>query len=222
MFRSPSVGVGDKIGRLTVTSVSLDERRHRRIAHCACDCGNLHSVIISRLNSTKKKTRSCGCLARELARELIKKAIAARITHGATRQKQTPEYMVWAGMIQRCKNPKHNAFYNYGGRGITVDPAWMSFETFIADMGMRPSPSYSIERKNGNLPYCADNCKWATRDEQCRNTKRSHFITFGGETMNVCDWAIKLGFGKGVINRRLRLGWSEEQALSTPIGNKRK
>ena len=60
----------------------------------------------------------------------------------------------------------------YGERGIKVCDRWdNSFEDFYKDMGDRPSKYHSIERKNNNGNYEPDNCIWATREEQMRNTR---------------------------------------------------
>ncbi len=57
----------------------------------------------------------------------------------------------------------------YGGRGITVCKAWLKFENFLADMGRRPTPAHTLERKNANKNYTPSNCVWATREAQARN-----------------------------------------------------
>ena len=45
-------------------------------------------------------------------------------------------WVVWRSMKQRCMDPNHPAYYNYGGRGITVCQEWAeSFERFWEDMG---------------------------------------------------------------------------------------
>jgi hypothetical protein len=84
-----------------------------------------------------------------------------------------PIYLNWQTMIQRCKNPKHPKYPTYGARGITVCERWKVFENFYADMGDRPSPHYSIDRKNNDKGYSPDNCRWATKREQLLNTRRS-------------------------------------------------
>ena len=85
---------------------------------------------------------------------------------------RTPEYRVWAAMIQRCMNPNSTNYKRYGGRGITVCIPWLcSFEQFVADMGPRP-PGHSIDRINNDKGYSPDNCRWATPQEQVHNQRR--------------------------------------------------
>jgi len=87
-------------------------------------------------------------------------------------RRNIPEYRIWKAMRTRCSNPRQPCWKNYGGRGITVSPEWDSFERFYADMGPRPSPMHSIDRRDNNGPYCAANCGWATRSEQEKNKRK--------------------------------------------------
>ena len=74
-------------------------------------------------------------------------------------------------MMSRCYNPAEPQYRNYGGRGIKVDPTWHHFRFFARDMGIRPGPKWTIERKDNNANYCKSNCIWATRSDQCVNRR---------------------------------------------------
>jgi hypothetical protein len=118
-------------------------------------------------------------------------------------------------MLQRCYNPHHASYPYYGGRGITVCLEWQqSFMAFYTDMGPRPTPRHSIERKNNDLGYEPTNCRWATRKEQVRNRRRNRFITFQGQTLCLTDWAEVTGINASTLSHRFHAGWDIEAMLT--------
>jgi hypothetical protein len=169
---------GKQFGRLTV--VTLHGRDAHRISTwlCRCECGNSSVVSASRMK--RGRTKSCGCLMREVARANLR-GNNHGLTHGHSRlHKQTgkrghtPEYITWRGMLQRCNNPSAANFQRYGGRGISVCERWESFENFLADMGPRP-PAHTIDRIDVNGHYESGNVRWATAKEQTRNRRRGRW-----------------------------------------------
>ncbi len=208
--RTPDL-TGKTFGRLTVLAFAGYKNYHA-FWTCRCIEGNITDYPAAQLQN--KNIQSCGCLSQE-------SRVTTHTTHG---KGHASEYRIWAHMIDRCYNTKAKDFPRYGGRGITVCQQWRSsFETFLTDMGPRPTSKHSIERKNNHLGYTPENTTWATAYEQARNTRRNVMLTYQDITLCVGDWAIRIGIKPATLTARIRLGWSTERALTTPVdyGNRR-
>lgn len=177
---------------------------------CRCDCGNTKEIMGGHLKSGD--VRSCGCASGRLKSE-------SKTKYGIN-SKKISEYAIWISMKDRCRNPKHHAYKNYGGRGIKVCERWAtSFEDFLTDIGARPSPKHSLDRHpDPNGDYEPGNVRWATRKEQARNMRSNRPLTFRGETRLMIEWAEITGINYYALSARLnRSGWSVERALTEPL-----
>lgn len=194
---------GQQFGRLRVLGfVGVEPKRPLWL--CQCECGTQKAIPTRHLRSGA--IRSCGCLRREVA-------TLSNTTHGAAK---TAEFRVWGHMRGRCSNPTDAAYANYGGRGIKVCERWGSFENFLADMGERPTPQHTIERKNNDKGYAPDNCIWASRIVQANNRRSSKSLTANGQTMTISAWAKHKGMPYHTLYDRLQR-MSVEDALSLPL-----
>lgn len=166
--------IGRRFGRLTVLGENGRSPCRSRMYLCRCDCGKETAVRANALRSGN--TKSCGCWARDRARFAL---ALYRTKHGcAGGGRKTSEYNAWCCLRERCARPNHPFWKHYGGRGITVCDRWLhSFENFLADVGPRPGPGYSIDRINNDGNYEPGNVRWATRTQQANNQRRRRKCT---------------------------------------------
>ena len=145
---------------------------------------------------------------------------------------RTGTYYCWTNMKTRCSNSNDAAYPRYGGRGIGIDPRWMNFRAFLADMGPQPR-GLTIERKNNELGYSKKNCIWATRIQQARNMRSNKRIKIGkiekclsewSEDTGICSATLWLRYKKGLrghelINPDLHKGKAQLQKTHCPKGH---
>jgi len=135
--------------------------------------------------------------------------------HAVLPRSYRPEYRIWMAMRQRCSAPRNQNFHAYGGR-VQVCPEWAgSFDQFYQDMGSRPSPRHSLDRINNEGDYKPGNVRWATPQQQSRNTSRTRFITAFGQTKPLTQWAEQLGITPQSLVYRIDQ-WGIEAAVSRP------
>lgn len=137
-----------------------------------------------------------------------------RYVHGhASGGSNSPTYMSWSAMRERCLNPKADKYPQYGARGISICERWHSFESFLADMGERPHGK-TLDRKDNDGNYELSNCRWATHKEQQNNRRANVFVEHDGERLTVTQWSERLGMVASTIRARLKRGYSADRALS--------
>jgi len=194
-----------KFGRLTVVEQCGRTADHRIVWYCRCTCGR--QVKVSSKLLTNGATKSCGCLRRQLATK-----------HGYSK---TTTYRVWQQMIQRCHNPRNDAYADYGGRGVTVSPEWKLFENFLKDMGEAPEDQ-TLDRIDNQKGYCKSNCRWASKQQQAQNRRDNLRVTYNGKTRCLSDWAHETGIKRATIKSRLDSGWPVDKSLTKPARKYRK
>src|SRR5262245_9762 len=148
---------GQRFGRLVAVR-SAFRVGPRTFWRCRCDCGHFTVVPISHLRASH--TRSCGCLQND-----------TKTTHGRAR---SVEYQAWINLIQRCCNPKHPRYHDWGGRGIRVCNTWhQDFAAFLRDVGLKPKPhrKYILDRANNDGHYEPGNVQWVTRHKSGLNRR---------------------------------------------------
>lgn len=129
-------------------------------------------------------------------------------------------YWIWSDMKSRCKNPKHKAYKNYGGRGIMVCESWESFSNFAKDM-MPRLDGYMLDRIDNNGNYSPENCKWATRKEQNSNRRNCIYVPHNGEQVTLAEYCRRNDLKYRPIVKRIQdRGWPLSAALTLPLGSR--
>ena len=166
-----------------------------------CDCGKRKECPANSARSGLIK--SCGCEYRK---------------HGEAHNKSRL-YNIWVNMRMRCKPYPVSDFNRYwGAKGIKVCDEW---QEYIAFRNWALSNGYdeklTIDRIDGNKDYCPNNCRWVTPKVQSNNEASNHKITIDGTTHNLNEWLdILQTVSKATFHRRIREGWDEISALTTP------
>jgi len=195
---------GQTIGRLIVIEKVRGPNLRKTYWRCRCACGTEKVVNAQKLRL--RTTLSCGCFQRDRVAETF-------TTHGHTRKRTiSREYAVWINMYQRCTNPKHPSFADYGARGINVCESWRKFENFLSDMGERP-PDTTLDRIDNDGNYEPTNCRWANVNTQARNRRTSRFIRCNGNLITIAEAAEQTGLSKDTIYMRIHRGWPENEWL---------
>jgi hypothetical protein len=215
MARKPLNITGQTFGYLTVVGPTIIKGETRWT--CKCVCGAIRVHWADKLKIGRYK--SCGCKSRETSVLNLRLGNKGKVLHGMS---ALSEYGIFIAMKRRCSDPSDISYRNYGGRGISVCERWKEFKRFYSDMGPRPGPNYSIDRKDTSGNYEPGNCKWSTRKEQARNTRKNVWFELGGERLCIGDWEERIGGSQGVVRRRLKLGWPLEKALTIPVRRKLK
>lgn len=124
-------------------------------------------------------------------------------------------YQKWANMKQRCNNPNYIEFRHYGGRGITYDQNWETFDGFMKGIGSSYTEGMTLDRKDNDKGYFIDNCQWIPKSEQPKNRRCIRWITFDGVKKSMADWARHIGVKRTTLIMRIDYyKWSPKRALT--------
>lgn len=130
----------------------------------------------------------------------------------------------YSGIIDRCYNPAHHAYKDYGGRGIVVCNEWTENPGAFFDWCKRQSVDtlgLQLDRVDNNKGYSPENCKFVTPKENMRNRRTTIRATAWGENKTLVEWSEDYRAASEIKYRtildRMNRGWSMEDAISKSV-----
>ena len=195
---------GKRFGRwIVLKRTSNGKDRHARW-FCKCECGRERIIGDFQLrNGISRQCHSCG-----------------NTKHGLSR---TRIYGVWDGMIQRCENPNHMSYKDYGGRGIKICKEWRRDPATFCKWALANGykEGLTIDRIDNDGDYRPDNCQFITMAKQNRNRRANRLIKVGGEVKSIIEWAEQAEINYQTLRSRLNAGWPEYKLLESARAKER-
>lgn len=134
-----------------------------------CSCGVEVEKNISEVK--RGKVKSCGIC--DWGTNQIKKATTK---HGIW---NTPLYNIWVDIKNRCYKPRHKAYLDYGGRGVTMCEEWYnnpkSFYDWAINNGWEQGLEIDKDIKGGMI-YSPETCSIVTHKINTNYTRSNRYI----------------------------------------------
>lgn len=164
--------VGQRFGHLVIIEeIPLIKRvNSEKRLECLfkCDCGQ-QIIRVFRYVRDSRSVPNCGCMRTIYFSEKVTQ-------HGRSGKR---EYKSWQKMKERCNCPASHYYADYGGRGISYDPKWETFDGFWSEMSEGYRDDLELDRIDPNGHYCKENCQWATESHQAFNQRKRKTNTSG-------------------------------------------
>lgn len=198
---------GQRYGKLLVLERTNMRSYGSVVYKCQCDCGNI-CYRTNRSLLANSGIMGCGCFDPKRKYTI----------------KNNRLYKVWTGIKKRCNSNIPKDIRIYKSRGIKMCKEWDNdfsvFQKWALDNGYKEEilpngkNKWTIDRIDNNKGYSPDNCRWATNEEQCRNTRKNRNITINGQTKCLAEWLIIYNLPPYTFYKRIKKGFSEAEALT--------
>jgi hypothetical protein len=174
---------GQRFGRLVVTD-RWERRGPRKQTHwcCQCDCGN--KTWIRRTSLRSGSTQSCGCLNRELTREMRFRSLAGRrferlLVTGDFEKRG--RYYYWRCLCD-CKNETWVRAASLRN-GITRSCGCLKIDLIAKRSTKHGHSHHPASGGRGSPTYLA----WRSMNARCSNVNDSSARNYVNRGLTVCD-----------------------------------
>ena len=93
---------------------------------------------------------------------------------------------------------------SHSGRPALVCEEWRVYERFAADVGYPPSGDAVLCMKNPELGFRQGNVFWGSKEQRLAHRRHVRNITVGSLTLNLSQWAERLGIHRVTLAERLQ------------------
>lgn len=197
---------GKQFGNLTVLDSFIKDKRIKWL--CRCSCGK--ELYVLAYNLSNGHTKSCGC---NHPNKIYKDFTITK----------TRLYTIWENINQRCSNPNNTNYIRYGNKGVDICKEWRCSKNFYEwAISNGYKDGLQIDRIDNSKGYSPDNCRWVTTKEQERNKTVVIKVTYKGIIKPLVSLAEDLGISPRLVYRRIKDGWSVEDAFEKPYRYRKK
>ena len=171
------IKAGQKFGKLTAIERTKNING-RQTWKCICECGNI--VYRDATSITRDYYHAC---------------LHCSSVHRATKHNMCKSqlYNIYNNMKQRCYNKNRPDYKWYGNENKTIYSQWLGKNGFVNFQKWANENGYkeglTIDRIDTKGNYEPSNCRWVSNIVQKNNTRRTHYITYNGETHTIAEWA---------------------------------
>ena len=140
---------------LGITKLESGQRRRYAIFECI-DCKTHFKANVYQMKNNSGRCISCANSKRnKIYKNRNKKMFA-----------------IWYSEKERCNNPKHKLYCNYGAKGITFSDEFLDFDIwyeYVMSLQNANGKGLTIDRKNNELGYEKNNLRWVDMYVQAVN-----------------------------------------------------
>lgn len=148
-----------------------------------CDCGLSNHMETRALRRGRERCAACSQRATAEAQKI------GVIENDGIRQ-------LWlhrrSGAISRCYDPKHKAYPNYGGRGISVYAPWVADKLewlrYAITLPGWDNPKLDIDRVDNEGDYAPGNIRLVSRSENANNRRSTRFLCVEGRDVATTEF----------------------------------
>ena len=127
-------------------------------------------------------------------------------------------WRIWLQMKNRCRNPEHKDYRNYGARGIDMPDSWFNdFSVFWEDMRKGYADDLTLDRRDNEKSYSKANCRWVSLKVQGRNTRVNVIVNTPWGRMTLAEAAERSGIKYVTLWQRLKMRHWPESRLFEPV-----